>query len=116
MKDKFLQEWLCRKFCRYYKPSKDESLACLGYMVVERLSEDGVEMLFQSAEGRPDASVEKLLVGSMCPHCPFYEDGCDFVQNVPDSSPCGGLILLGHMCERRAVSVGEIERIIERIK
>ena len=118
MKEKFPQAWLCRKFCSYYKPSKDESLACMGYLVVERLSEDGMEMemMFPSAEGRPEASVEKLLVKSMCTHCPFYEDGCDFVQDVPDASPCGGFVLLGKMCEIRAVSVGEIQRIVERIK
>lgn len=111
-----LRERLCRKFCRYYKPAKDESLACMGYLVIEGLSEGGREICFPLTDARPGASVEKLLAGSMCTQCSFYEDGCDFIQGVADASPCGGFVVLGHMLGETALSVDDIEDIIKLMK
>ncbi|MEJ2695114.1 MAG: hypothetical protein P8013_00540 [Candidatus Sulfobium sp.] len=116
MEGRLLRERLCRKFCRYYKPWKDEGLACMGYLVIERLSEGGREMSFPSAAERPGTSAERLLAGLICSRCPFYEDGCDFVKGVPDSWPCGGFIVLGHMSEKGSVSADEIQRVVEFMK
>jgi hypothetical protein len=111
-----LQERLCRKFCRYYKPSKDERLACMGYLVIESLAKSGREMPFPATAEKPGTSVEKMLRGHMCAGCPFYEDGCDFVRGEQDSSPCGGFIVLAHMCGTRSVSVDDIRGVIELMK
>ncbi len=111
-----LQERLCRKFCRYYKPSKDEGLTCMGYLVIEGLENRGRDILFPVTAEKPGTAAEKMLVGHVCARCPFYEDGCDFVRGEPDSSPCGGFIVLGHMSETRAVSVDDIRAVIELMK
>lgn len=112
MEVKSLQEKVCRRFCRYYKPSKDESLACMGYLVIESLSKRGRPVAFPESAGNGVASVARLI-GSMCIRCPFYEDGCDFVQDVPGSSACGGFVVLDHMCETGVLSAEDIEDIIE---
>ena len=113
MEERSLQERLCLKFCRYYKPSKDESLACMGYRVIEGLSERGRKISFPADVEDPGDSGRNLLLRCMCRRCPFYEDGCDFVQGTPDASPCGGFVLIGHMFKTRALSVDDIEDIIE---
>ena len=116
MEGRLLQERLCLRFCRYYKSSKDEKLACMGYLVLESISNSGREMVFPVTAEKPRTSVEKLLVGHMCTRCPFYEEDCDFAGGVEDASPCGGFIVLGHMCRTRAVSVDDIQDIIELMK
>jgi hypothetical protein len=113
MEGRLLQERLCRKFCRYYKSSKDEKLACMGYLVIESFSNIGREMVFPVTAEKPRISVEKLLVGHMCTRCPFYEEDCDFVRGVQNASPCGGFIVLCHMCQTHNVSVDDIQDIIE---
>lgn len=109
MEGRLLQQTICRKFCRYYKPSKEEGLACLGYLVIESLSNSGREMRFPASCGKPGASAERILLDRVCARCPFYEDGCDFVSGAPDSSPCGGFIVLGHMHEAGDLSVHDME-------
>lgn len=87
----------------------------MGYRVIEGLSERGwaMEILFPASVEKPGDYEKNLLVGCMCKQCSFYEDGCDFVQGTPDSSPCGGFVLLGHMFKTRALKVNDIEDIIE---
>ena len=43
-----IREELCRNFCPYYKPSKDEELACLGFSVIERLIGKGWAISFDT--------------------------------------------------------------------
>lgn len=116
MEGKPLQERLCRKFCRYYKPSKDESLACMGYLVVESLLKDRNTLPLPSAVERQSASLEKMLVGLMCSRCPFFEDGCDFVKAVAGSSPCGGFVVLCHIVGTQELSFDDIERTVDLMK
>lgn len=74
-----MQSALCRNFCPYYKLSKNEELACMGYLVVERLLNKGRKIPFGKSQKKLDEATEEALVRIMCGECSFYKDGCDFV-------------------------------------
>ena len=92
---------LCRNFCSYYKPSKDEELACRGFVVVKRLIEMGKQIPFEKSDRRPSPLTEEDLRKVLCPTCPFYEGDCDFILQEGDARPCGGFIFLGLLLDRR---------------
>ena len=106
-KDPIMAAGLCRNFCRYYKPGKNEDLACEGYRVVERLLSEGRPISFVKAEFRRDPEMKESLVREVCARCPFRADGCDFMQDR--SSPaCGGLVLLEQMLASGIVTIDDI--------
>ena len=74
-----IQNALCRNFCQYYKPSKNEELACKGFLVVERFIEKGWKIPLGKPQRKPGEATEAILVFTMCARCPFYKDDCDFV-------------------------------------
>ena len=104
------RERLCRTFCKYYKPLKKEELVCRGFLVVERLLREGKKIPFRVFKGKMTASVQETLERNLCILCPFHEDDCDFVRHK-ESPPCGGLLLLGHLLEIKAVSVDNIKDV-----
>ncbi len=103
MKDISLDKKLCLNFCSYYKPGKTNELACMGFLVLERLLKKGKEIPFDKSEKILDAITEKTLVQIMCVFCPFYKSNCDFIQQKGKSLPCGGFLLLGHLLERNII-------------
>lgn len=100
---------LCKKHCKYYKPSKDNELACKGFTVIEKLIKNGKEISFNKAEKKLNASTEKKLIEGMCMICSFYEDGCDFAEQKRNALPCGGFILLGYLVESGVISIDDIK-------
>ncbi len=106
---KVLIKKLCKKFCPYYKPSKNNELACMGSIVVERLLNKNGNIPFDKPEKLDDVTGKKLAQ-TMCPACPFYESDCDFVQS--GLAPCGGFILLGNLLEKNTISIDDIRNII----
>jgi len=107
-----IKKELCQKFCPYYKPSKNDELACMGFFVVERLLKKGKKILFDRSKKKLDAVTQEILIQNMCTACPFYENDCDFVRQKEESLPCGGLILLGHLLEKNIISIDDIKNII----
>ncbi|MBM4136417.1 MAG: hypothetical protein FJ241_06245 [Nitrospira sp.] len=87
MGERTLQKRLCQNFCPYYKPSKNEELACRGFLVVERLIKNGKELHFESSHKRLNELTEGKLLQHMCPACTFYKHDCDFVKNKQQSNP-----------------------------
>jgi hypothetical protein len=61
MTDVELINKLCLKFCPYYKPSKDEELACMAYIVLERLMEKGDKIPFEKPGKAVDSSTVETL-------------------------------------------------------
>jgi hypothetical protein len=109
---------LCKNYCHYYKPDKDEDLACKGFVIAERLMEKGLKLSFEKNAGRPDHAIEEMLTKTMCIHCPFYEDDCDFAMECrnnekifPESPPCGGFVFLGHLLEKNIIGIDDIRNI-----
>ncbi|KAF0144302.1 MAG: hypothetical protein FD156_1987 [Nitrospirae bacterium] len=102
---------LCKKHCKYYKPSKDNELACKGFTVIEKLIKNGRKISFNKSEKKVSASTGKKLIGNMCVACSFYEDGCDFAAEKKGAPPCGGFILLGHLLDGKIITIDDIVNI-----
>jgi len=104
---------LCRNFCQYYKPGRNEELACQGFVVVHRLIEKGGK-LSQERPLRtavPDAKTAEGLKGRVCAACAFREADCDFVLSGGTASPCGGYALLLHLLGSGDLTLEELEGI-----
>ena len=102
---------LCRNFCRYYKPGKNEELACQGFVVVHRLIEKG-RRLSQDRPRRtsvPDARTIEGLKGRVCSACSFREADCDFILSGGTASPCGGYALLYHLLGSGDLTLEELD-------
>ncbi|MBI5103198.1 MAG: hypothetical protein HZB33_15390 [Nitrospirae bacterium] len=106
-----LKQGLCGNFCAYYKPGKDEVLACLGYSLIERLDSSGTGIDFTPRTDNFAPAVAETLAAELCRACPFYEDGCDYVSGVEGSSPCGGFILSGHLISEGVISIDDIRNM-----
>jgi hypothetical protein len=112
MSENSLRERLCLKFCAYYKPSKNEELACKGFLVIEGLIKEGKEISFIKSEKLLEADTEKILRENLCVSCPFNESDCDYAQQEEGASPCGGFLLLGRLLETQVVTVDNIQDIL----
>ena len=102
---------LCRNFCQYYKPGKNEELACQGFVVFHRLIGKG-RRLSQEKPRRtavPDAGTVEGLKGRVCASCSFQKEDCDFVLSGGTASPCGGYALLFHLLGRGDLTLEELE-------
>ena len=102
---------LCRNFCQYYKPGKNEELACQGFVVVHRLIEKG-RRLSQEKPRRtaaPDARTIEGLKERVCTACSFRAADCDFILSGGTASPCGGYALLFHLLGRGDLTREELD-------
>ncbi len=102
-----LENCLCSRFCVYYKPGKEEGLACQGFLVVERLITGGKEITFERSGKELGTGTADILEGVLCRRCPFFAGDCDFAADK-GASPCGGYLLIGQLLELRAVSVDDL--------
>jgi len=90
---------LCRNFCTYYKPGKNEDLSCQGFIVVRRLLGKGKRLSQEKPQQAlaPDAGIIDGLQGRVCAACAFRESDCDFVLSGGTLPPCGGYAMLCHL-------------------
>ena len=102
---------LCARFCPYYKPGRKEDLACKGFLVVQGLMNSGRQIPFSVGDNRSDPAIREILVRDLCTKCPFFGDGCDFVQQKESSSPCGGFILLACLLGTNVITVDNIRDV-----
>lgn len=107
-----LNKKLCENLCSYYKPSKDSELACMGFIVTERLIKSGKKIPFDISEQISDIAAGEKLIRNMCASCAFYEAGCDFILKEGKALPCGGFILLERLIAMRIVTIDDIKNII----
>jgi hypothetical protein len=128
---------LCEKFCPYYKPAKDESLACLGFLIIERLISRGVKITSEKTDRTIDPADSERLLNDMCVRCPFFDNDCDFamvsrsnrMRETASSplqkgsegqcsekgcipSPCGGFTLLGYLLGGNTINIDDIKKLI----
>ena len=102
---------LCGNFCSYYKPSKDEELACRGFFVVKKLIEAGKEISFEESNERADPLTEEDLRTALCQTCPFYDGDCDFILQEGAAMPCGGFIFLRLLLDRGIICIDDVRDI-----
>ena len=130
MKSGALSRELCKAYCQYYKTSKEEALACMGFIIVERLIEQGLLVPSlacpgPSAErdeiGMPRYETTLMLISQICTVCPFSENDCDFIdvhrRGVSDTQqvsaiPCGGFLFLGRLIESKVIDIKDINQVI----
>jgi hypothetical protein len=103
-----LVKTLCSKHCSYYKPGKNEELACQGFHVVERLMRSGKTILMENPGVSADKQVMDQLIQSLCSVCTFHEYDCDFFQDRV-SQPCGGFVLLSQLLGSGKITIAEIK-------
>lgn len=118
-------EDICRVYCSFYRPDKDEALACRGITAAERLlkSESGLPVSVDPADrpaGPMSHSNALRLSDMLCPTCDFQLDGCDFIEWVrghrnewpSPSPPCGGFEFLCHMLEKGRIDFDTIKKVL----
>lgn len=103
-----LIQTLCLKYCPYFKPDKNEELACRGYDVVERLMQAGRSVTPERAGISADTEVTDQLVQALCSACSFHEHDCDFFHDLV-SKPCGGFMLLSQLLGSGRITIDEIK-------
>ncbi len=114
MKKKGYMEFVCKRFCSFYKPGS-EALACAGYLFFENAFaleaiKDMVERI-DITEANPTLLYDSVL-RAVCRRCDFLADGCDFREGIP-SPPCGGYILLESLIREGILTEDELNRILE---
>lgn len=107
MKEDELRE-ICRNFCKYYKPSKNEDIKCNGYLVVRELIKKGKDLGFERTDTTLDDGTTRMLSENLCPSCSFYENDCDFAEHVENAPPCGGFIFLGCLIIKKIIEVEDV--------
>jgi len=102
---------LCQNLCQYYKPGKNEELACQGFIVVHRLIGKGKRLSQEKPKraAAPDTRTADGLKERVCAVCSFREADCDFILSGGTASPCGGYVLLLHLLGSGDLMLEEIE-------
>ena len=102
---------LCRNFCAYYKPGRNEDLACRGFVVVHGLIKRGKRISLDRPDRitKADNRTRDLLRTRVCCDCDFRADGCDFVLTNGKAAPCGGVSLLSHLLGSGELKEEDIE-------
>jgi hypothetical protein len=102
---------LCLNFCTYYKPGRNEELACQGYVVVQRLISGGRRLSQErpAKAARPNAATLKGLQDRVCLRCSFREQDCDYIATGGNAPSCGGFLLLSHLLGTGELTLDEIE-------
>ena len=101
---------LCPNFCAYYKPGKNEELACEGFLAVGRLIEKGQKVPLGKRPPSPSSPASAAgLREVLCRACPFHEADCDFILTNGKAAPCGGFVLLSHLLEAGDITLDEIK-------
>jgi len=98
---------LCLNYCSYYKPGKNEELACRGHEIVQRLIQRGNQLELAGCGREFDRARAEPLVQRICVHCNFQQDGCDFMLDRK-APPCGGFVLLAQHIESGAITIEDI--------
>lgn len=117
MSDNDLIQNLCATWCSYYKPEKDEELACKGFIVVKQMMRNMDAGPFE----KPDVSEQARqllsdtaarLASTLCPACSFSAEDCDFAGRLEGARPCGGFLLLMQLMEKKTVDIDDIRQLL----
>jgi hypothetical protein len=109
---KHLIDLVCKGYCKFYKESKNEELACEGFRFFERLISSPTDNTTPSpplSRGNSEKSNppvfqhDSILMDILCKKCDFLIDGCDYRDEKyhANASPCGGFILLHRIIEEQ---------------
>ncbi len=95
MKENIYTSLICKDFCNYYKPGKEEEI-CGGYFYLRNfVTPLELTSLIKIFKIRKEEVVERNF-SSLCEKCEFRVDGCDFFVSKSDI-PCGGYVILSRL-------------------
>lgn len=102
---------LCRRFCPYYKPGRNEELFCRGFLVVQGLLRKGKAISLERPErpASPGISELRVLRERVCGACGFREQDCDYSATDGAAPACGGFVLLSHLLGAGELGADDIE-------
>ncbi|MDH4163689.1 MAG: hypothetical protein OEW15_13515 [Nitrospirota bacterium] len=101
-------------YCSYFKPGKNEDLACQGFIVVHSILRSGKRI----PQERPDRIAippRRTLEGlkqRVCALCSFHDSDCDYIATSGASASCGGFALLAHLLGSGELTLGEIDEAL----
>jgi radical SAM protein with 4Fe4S-binding SPASM domain len=90
-------ELVCKRHCPYYKPGAKENMACQGVKALQGFMEGHPESIVDFPQDVNHPFKDRhhhILHQSLCEHCDFFIDGCDFTdpEHTGHPVPCGGYI------------------------
>jgi hypothetical protein len=102
---------VCSTFCTYYRPGKNEDMACQSFVVVQGLIKAG-RIRTSGRPGRlaePDRRTGAILEERVCGACSFRAQDCDFIATGGSAPSCGGMVLLRHLLGSGEIKISEIK-------
>ena len=112
---------LCAPYCSFFRPGKDEELACNGFSVLMKLAASGLEIGVRPEKRDLQEKTEKDLFDAMCSRCPFFKEDCDYAswqrgelaaRLRKEVNPCGGFFFLGLCIEHGSMDIQVVNRVI----
>jgi hypothetical protein len=92
---------ICRGFCSFYKPRRNNSFRCAAYdFLAENLSTEELRLAALDAIRRSDYTRDRDIRSIVCKRCAFLSDGCDF-RRGRRSPPCGGYAIVEWLFKRQ---------------
>ncbi|MBW2318717.1 MAG: radical SAM protein [Deltaproteobacteria bacterium] len=106
-------ELICKQYCSYYKEDQDEELFCQGFKVIQDFIErnrESTAFLHSENEKNFTDQFHHLLHHTLCQHCDFLIDGCDFKdpKYTGRPAPCGGYIATDVLLERLFITDNQL--------
>jgi len=93
MKNPLYTEIICKGYCRYYSPGKEEFM-CGSYEVLRlNLTPQELRNLVKIRFRVLAENLSDYLRNLFCNKCKFKRNDCDFYAGLSDT-PCGGYMIL----------------------
>lgn len=96
MKNREYSKVICKSFCNFYKPGKEE-IKCGSFSFLKRnLSYGELLSTARISSINPELSMDGTIKSLACLRCDFLQDGCDFRMGL-SSPPCGGYVIIENL-------------------
>ncbi|MCK4910175.1 MAG: hypothetical protein KAR83_00965 [Thermodesulfovibrionales bacterium] len=92
-----MEQQVCQKFCKSYKPGKTERKKCGSYEFLRaNLTKMELKRASDAAPAKPDLSSDDTISRMVCSECGFLDEHCKYRQGI-DPTPCGGYSIVSHL-------------------
>ncbi|MEN2994179.1 MAG: hypothetical protein ABDH19_02375 [Thermodesulfovibrio sp.] len=95
MKEESYTSLICKRFCNYYKPNRENEL-CGGYFYIQKYltSRELNEIVNTFHLSNQTMTIQSLSF--ICENCDFKEGDCDFFVDK-SKTPCGGYLIISRL-------------------
>ncbi|MEJ5329653.1 MAG: radical SAM protein [Desulfobaccales bacterium] len=104
---------ICRHYCAFYRPERDEAEKCLGWVVAAHLLQESSELAaaLEGAAPKPGSEAMAAVAQALCQYCAFRQHGCDFARGEAGAPPCGGGLALAGLLVQGRLSAASLEEL-----